>query len=416
LNTPGGDPVYVAGYFFVLILIVVAPIYKVILWFITACSIASFFITGYFYELGFTTERQKYTLNDFISVSLFSVVFVYVLDRMRFSDWKKSNELKKNREEIEREKNHISQIMSEAKSLISHVTKTTDFMKKFTGEIDSSIEQQSPVFEKTLTSSTNVIQSFDMIKTHIEEQEDFNQKGKHLIEKLKDEFKNTITSSDSMQKDASEIEIMTNKCKDKLKNASTTITALKDESSRIAEISKTINNIADMTALLSLNASIESARAGEHGRGFAVVANEISKLAEGSMQSAKEINNIIKTSVKRIIETSDQVFETADILKDIIVIMKHNTTFLETLRNMIKILGHNLQELMEYFELSVKHTHTIGELTDKNSGEIITYQSMIKNIEIFYSDLNRMSDKLTEVSLNVNTEIFRLEEILKSTG
>jgi len=41
---------------------------------------------------------------------------------------------------------------------------------------------------------------------------------------------------------------------------------------------------------------------------------------------------------------------------------------------------------------------------------------MIKNIENFYSGLNTMSHKLTEVSLNVNTEIFRLEEILKSTS
>jgi methyl-accepting chemotaxis protein len=219
-----------------------------------------------------------------------------------------------------------------------------------------------------------------------------------------------------VQKDASEIGILANKCQSKLDNASTTITALKDESSRIAEISKTINEIADMTALLALNASIESARAGEHGRGFAVVADEISKLADGSMRSAKEISDIIRMSVMRIIEASDQVFETADILKDIIVIMNDNSAFLNTLRNMIKDLGNNLQDLMEYFDLSVKYTQMIGELTEKNSEEISTYQSMIKNIEIFYSGLNRMSDKLTEVTTNVNSEIFRLEEILKGTG
>jgi len=412
----GGDPVYVAGYFFVLILIIVAPIYRVILWLMTASSVATFFITGLIHGMEFTTPRQKYTLNDFITVVIFSMIFVYVLDRMRFSDWKKSSELTKNREEIEREKNRITQIMSKAETFIGHVTETTDFLTKFTGEIDSSIEEQSPVFEKTMASSTNVIKSFEMINTHTLGQMDFNQRGKLLIAKLKDEFKDTLTSSDSVQKDASEIGVLANKCQNKLGNASTTITALKDESSRIAEISKTINEIADMTALLSLNASIESARAGEHGRGFAVVADEISKLADGSMRSAKEISDIIRMSVMRIIEASDQVFETADILKGIILIMNDNTTFLNTLRNMIKDLGQSLQDLMEYFDLSVKYTQMIGELTEKNSEEISTYQSMIHNIETFYSGLNRMSDKLTEVSSNVNTEIFRLEEILKSSS
>jgi len=411
----GGDPVYVAGYFFVLVLIIVAPIYRTLLWLMIFFSVTSFFITGFLSGMQFVTERQKYTLNDFLSVTVFTVVFVYVLDRMRFSNWNKSSELKKSREEIEREKNRISEIMGEAKNLIEHVTETTDYLSKFTAGIDSSIEEQSPVFEKTLVSSNNVIESFDMISTHTTGQMDFNQRGKLLTARLRDEFKKTITSSNTVQKDASEIGILADKCQNRLGNASATITALKGETSRIAEISGTINDIADMTALLSLNASIESARAGEHGRGFAVVADEISKLADGSMRSAKEISNIINISVTRIIEASDQVFETADILRDIIKIMNDNAAFLSTLNNLIHELGKNLEELMQYFDLSVSYTRMIGELTEKNSEEISTYQSMIINIERFYSGLNSMSDKLTEVTLNVNTEIFRLEGILKST-
>ena len=93
---------------------------------------------------------------------------------------------------------------------------------------------------------------------------------------------------------------------------------LNEEATQVKSILSTINDIADQTNLLALNAAIEAARAGEHGRGFAVVADEVRKLAERTQKSLTETNATINVITQSINDLCDEMMKNTESVKEVL--------------------------------------------------------------------------------------------------
>jgi methyl-accepting chemotaxis protein len=144
----------------------------------------------------------------------------------------------------------------------------------------------------------------------------------------------------------------------RINSLSTAIEEIKDSAGESARIISTIDDIADQTNLLALNAAIEAARAGEAGRGFAVVADEVRKLALRSAEAARSTHDLIKQSVTKAESGAALSREVIGNLAEI------NTQFKQVTTVMTEIAEASRQQYQEIEQLSAS-VEEISQVTQQ---------------------------------------------------
>jgi methyl-accepting chemotaxis protein len=269
---------------------------------------------------------------------------------------------------------------SEATSPASIIGKTIGIITY----LDTCVEKTIHEMKKQSETLQITFDAFDMNNISMEKVDQFTKEARNLANRLEE---------------------MAGKGGDIINVAATSMAEINKASESMSGIVDTINDISEKTNLLSMNAAIEAARAGQHGRGFSVVAQEVRKLASNTRKSTEEINTIIQVTRSKILDGVAMVNKTGAVFKEIVVVIEEINSINEDIYTISK---RNLIQGKEILTAVNMLKEVADNIISSSNEELFTTNQVvgaIEEIELF----------VKKIVTNLNLAVSKATELKKST-
>ncbi|MCL2411040.1 MAG: methyl-accepting chemotaxis protein [Treponema sp.] len=234
--------------------------------------------------------------------------------------------------------------------LASNMNQTAAAVNEITANVQSiktRVVNQSASVTETNATMEQVTTNIDKLNSHVEDQSTHVTQASSSIEEMVANIHSVIATLIKNTENVNHLKEASEVGRTGLQDVAADIQEIARESEGLMEINAVIENIASQTNLLSMNAAIEAAHAGEAGRGFSVVADEIRKLAEGSTEQSKTIATVlrkIKESMDKITRSTENVLNKFEAIDSNVRLVAEQG---ENIRNAMEEQGHGSKQLLD---------------------------------------------------------------------
>lgn len=281
----------------------------------------------------------------------------------------------------------LSMSVAQLSEITDNTTRANEQIAQTTGRIANGSENTLQLVEEASRAADNILQTFGLVAQESRKIADLSKNVGILTQENGKVINDAIGKMEEIGKATEQNRAV--------------VMRLGEQSNEIGNIVEIISNIAGQTNMLSLNASIESARAGEQGKGFAVVAGEIRSLAEQSDRAARDIAKLVREIINDTSEAVDYMGRSTKIVSEGMDVIRETGTAFEKVAEAGTKMDDMVQEVssstITAAENSGKLMDIVGNISEINHRSLSELQDIAAASEEQLAAMQQVASSVTEI-------------------